>query len=357
MNSVYKVASPLAISLCLLSLMGCPDSSEAPKPEPADQSKAVDMRSAEDMPTSDMRMDMGKDLSAPVDMADMAIAKDMAEVADDGPDPSDMDTSAPQTLRFATWNILYLDAPGQGSRAPRTTEDYDRLKKYVTRLEADVIALQEIHGVAAVRAILPEADWESWCEQRSSTQNVCMAVRKAAGWTVVKNPDVTELNVGGNLRTGMDTTLTRQGYQSVRILNVHMKADCYFGDTSPGCGTFFNQIGTVEAWIDARATEQVPYIVMGDFNRFLTDDDKAWLELDDSEPANADLTKTTATDNTPCWGNMFANYIDYIILDPISASWLQESQQLVFDETDFNAFNEKLSDHCPLWADLKIPTK
>lgn len=352
----FAVVCSLSLSFCLLALTGCPDSSETPKPDPADQAPAVDMRAAQDMTPPDMRQDMGKDLSEPVDMKDMAPPKDMEQLTDDGPDASDMTESGPQTLRFATWNILYLDAPGQGSRAPRTSEDYERLKGYVARLDADVIALQEIHGVDAVRAILPEAQWESWCEQRSSTQNVCMAVRKDAGWTVVKNPDVTELNIGGNLRTGQDTTLTRQGYKSVRILNVHMKADCYFGDTSPGCTTFFSQIGTVEAWIDARATEQVPFVVMGDFNRFLTDDDKAWLELDDSEPANADLTKTTATDNTPCWGNMFANYIDYIILDPITASWLQESQQLVFDETDFNAFSEKLSDHCPLWADLKIPT-
>lgn len=309
----------------------------------------------QDMAADQSTMDETGDIPTP-DMSDMVGDQSGDMTGDMVEDMKDMGQGDGDRLRLATWNIYYLDLPGQGDRIQRTQEDYDRLKKYVTRLEADVVALQEVHGKEAVHTLFPEAQWEVVCEDRNSRQNVCIALKKGLPWSMTKNPDVTELQAGNpNLRNGLDITLNRTGYPSVRVLSVHMKADCFFGMNSGGCATFFTQIKAMETWIDARANANEPYIVMGDFNRFMTDDDEAWKEIDDSDPANADLTRSIAAGNTPCWNNMFSNFIDHIILDTTTVQWLKDSQQLVFDETDFDAFYEKLSDHCPLWADLEIP--
>ena len=296
----------------------------------ADQG-SEDMATAEDLGTPDMDVDMPLDMAAPM-------------------------PTEPTRLRLATWNIHYLDTPEEAERAPREQADYDRLKFYADMLAADVIALQEIHGVEGAHTVFSAVDWEVACEDRNSRQNVCLAIKKASGWHATRHPDVESLQANNpNLRRGLDITLEKPGYQPLRVLAVHMKADCYFGDTSGGCATFFQQLDALEAWVDARAEEDTPYVVVGDFNRFMTDDDQAWLELDDGMPARADLTRSIASGSTPCWGGMFSEFIDHIILEPESVPWLVDSAQLVFEETDFEANYEKLSDHCPLWADLDVP--
>ena len=52
---------------------------------------------------------------------------------------------------------------------------------------------------------------------------------------------------------------------------------------------------------------------------------------------------------------MFTEFIDHIVLDPASAGWMQGSDQLVYAETDFYAYYQPLSDHCPLWVDFEVP--
>lgn len=351
-----------AFAACAMFLFGCPSEDANNTNNTADQGTAPkDMTGQEQDMTSPVDMQQGADMRADQDMGgqdqgqpdqgqDMAAQDDMS---------TQEDMSQPQSgpLRLATWNISYLDLPGQGDRYQRTADDYVLLSKYVARLDADIVALQEVRGVAAVNTIFPADAWEAICEDRSSSQNVCFALRKASGWSAQRQPDVTDLRAGNpNLRAGLDLILTHPDHTtSLRLLNVHLKADCYTGNTAAGCPSFFTQITALETWIDARAEANEAFAVVGDFNRFMTTDDAAWLELDDMMPAGAALTRAIATDNTPCWGGMFSNYIDHIILGTTTNAWLKASEQLVFDETDFDAYYQRLSDHCPIWADLDIP--
>ena len=57
----------------------------------------------------------------------------------------------PPSLRVAAWNIEHLaERDGQGCR-PRTDEDYAEVRRYIDRLDADVIAFQEVQSAAAAR--------------------------------------------------------------------------------------------------------------------------------------------------------------------------------------------------------------
>ncbi len=338
----------IALTSSLL-LLGCPATSTEDEPDATQGSDA-----SADVGQEPDASDAGSTEDAHTeDAADEQDATDAGDDEEDTGPPTD-----PDMLRLATWNVSYLDVLGGSDEAPRTQEDYDLLKTYVARLDADVVALQEVRGVTGTQTIFPGDTWSAECEDRNSAQNVCVVVRDASGWQLTRNPDYVDLNVGNaNLRQGLDISISKPGLATLRVLVVHLKSGCFFGEDGSGCSTFFEQITEIEEWVDARAAAGEAYAVLGDFNRVMTADDVAWLELDDSEPAGADLTRSIPQGTpTPCWSDLFTEFIDHIILDPTSASWLEESGQNAYDETDFDAYYLRLSDHCPLWADLRIPS-
>ncbi len=344
-NAVPNFVRPISLLYFLIfsTLMSCQDDSNP---------NVADNESIRDTEISDLA-DIGNTF------ADVGISVDATkEQASDAEPPRDVSDSDGQAkIRFATWNIYYLDKLGEGDQVQRTAEDYVRLKKYVTELDADVIALQEIRGVDGVRTLFDELDWDVACENRNSSQNVCIVVRKSSQFKIERHPDLESIRRGNpGLRAGVDITVARPGYQDIRILAVHLKSDCFIGTTADGCEVYFNQIVELEKWIDARAETEQAFMVMGDFNRFLTADDSAWLEINDGQPARSTLKKSIAEGNAPCWGGMFFNYVDHLILGDQTQIWLTESEQIVFEETDFEANYQTLSDHCPIWADLLIPT-
>ena len=312
----------------LLALAGC-------KPTPATTPSDTDPATVVDTDTdADTDADTDTDTDVPV------------------PPP----TTGPAALRLATWNVSRLDVEGQGDN-PRTAADLALLATYATRLQADVVALQEVRGVTGTQILFPAPDWTAECENRNSSQNVCVVLREASGWSMTRNPDLTALDVGNSsLRQGLDLTLSRTGHAPLRILALHLKFGCLSGETDADCGVYFEQIAIVESWIDARVAAGEAFAVLGDFNRFMTASDSAWLELDDNDPVGADLTRSIPQGTpTPCWSEVFTEFLDHIVLDPSSAGWMQSSNQLVYDETNFDVDSERLSDHCPVWADFEIP--
>lgn len=277
-----------------------------------------------------------------------------SDTGDTTPPPTP--TTSPAALRLATWNVSKLDVVGQGDN-PRTAEDLALMSTYAVRLQADVVALEEVRGVTGTQTLFPAAEWSAECENRNSDQNVCVVLRDASGWTMTRNADVTALNASDpNLRQGLDLTLTKAGHEPLRVLALHLKFGCLFGETNSACGVYFDQLAVVETWIDARVAAGDAFAVLGDFNRFMTADDSAWLEIDDNVPVGADLTRSIPQGTpTPCWSDEFTEFLDHIVLDPTSAGWLQSSDQLAYDETDFDAYYERLSDHCPVYADFLVP--
>ncbi|WP_062567804.1 endonuclease/exonuclease/phosphatase family protein [Pseudoalteromonas arabiensis] len=60
-----------------------------------------------------------------------------------------------KSLRVVTWNTEHLAAHnGTGCKA-RDTESYTQMRQYAQSLDADVIALQEVGSLAAVKRIFP----------------------------------------------------------------------------------------------------------------------------------------------------------------------------------------------------------
>lgn len=193
-------------------------------------------------------------------------------------------TPAPGPLRIVSWNLEHLaEADGSGCR-PRTEADYAALRALVERMDADVIAFQEVESEAAAQRVFDPSRYTIAMEERLGSparpecrglgghylnrQAVGFAIRR--GLEIERHPDLVDLQLGdGDLRSGVDIEIGRVGGPRLRLLGVHLKSGCASGAGSDACALLFRQIPVLEAWIDARARTGQAFAAIGDFNRRL----------------------------------------------------------------------------------------
>jgi endonuclease/exonuclease/phosphatase family metal-dependent hydrolase len=267
-----------------------------------------------------------------------------------------------QTLKLATWNIewLTLRQPGDPGLPrdvvrTRSAADFAELHQYAERLNADVVAFEEVDGPEVAAKVFPPDHYMLHLTADHVTQRTGFAIRKGIAFTA--NPDLQTLNVYPPdapypLRSGADVTL-QLGANRLRILAVHLKTGCR-EDTPQrsrrsACGTLAEQIPPLQAWIAARQREGTPFVIMGDFNRWMDGDDPFLADLRLAAP----LVRATEGQADPCWGG--GRFIDHILAGGGAARWLQRDtlRVLVYRETDREA-KERLSDHCPVSAMFRV---
>jgi len=162
------------------------------------------------------------------------------------------------------------------------------------------VALQEVDGPPAASRLFP--GWSFYFTARGHVQNVGFAVRP--GLPHRCNADYRALGLPeDDARWGADLSLYPGDPREVRLLSVHLKSGCNRDPLTNGsddCRLLQQQVPVLEAWIDARAADGVPFAVLGDFNRrfdreFAPGRDRTgrivalWPELDDGAPPEADL--------------------------------------------------------------------
>lgn len=259
-------------------------------------------------------------------------------------------------LVIASWNIEWLhEAPGQGP-VKRQGRDFERLRSYARNLDADIVALQEVNGAAAARRVFDDGEYDFHFSSRANVQNTGFAYRRHL--KVTPHPDLETLSLDGTLRHGVDLSV-QLGEVTLRLLNVHLKSGCFSEPlTSPGraCSKLRSQLPLLEQWIDARAMEAQPFLVLGDFNRHLGTHDSFWKELDDGAPAGADLELPSNGLRSKCQGGKHPHLVDHIVLGRDALPYLAQGsfEQLVFDPE--HQAREQLSDHCPIRVQLRIPS-
>jgi endonuclease/exonuclease/phosphatase family metal-dependent hydrolase len=236
---------------------------------------------------------------------------------------------------------------------PRTREDYARLREYAALLDADVVALQEVDGAEAAGRVFDPAVYSFHLSaDEGYLQRTGFAYRKTL--EVSPNRDLVGLSIGGT-RRGADLTVKLSG-GSLRLLSVHLKSGCWSGPltaATPACGILRAELPVLEAWIDARAREAIPFAVLGDFNRRFGQTDAFWLAIDDGDPPGADLTDAAAGRRSQCWGGEFPGFIDHLVFSRGAALLLVPGsfEQLMFRPAD-RAHRATLSDHCPIAVTL-----
>jgi endonuclease/exonuclease/phosphatase family metal-dependent hydrolase len=297
-------------------------------------------------------------------------------------------SAAPRTLELATWNLEWLMTPathvslrrgctaeGQAPSAVRSIPcdvarreargeaDFARLRMYADRLDADVVAVQEVDGVAAARQVF--ADHDFCFTARAAVQNNGFAIRRSRGIRYRCDADVRELSVGHrHLRAGAQLTLFPGEPDEIHLLSLHLKSGCArqrLTQDDESCQLLRQQIAPLLQWIDAQARAGHRFLLMGDFNRQLAREHgrardssgelvKMWPELDRQDLPGADLLNVTeGRPYIKCHiSESHGAYIDHIVLGEKAASNLVPElfRRVVYAQSDVVRF--KLSDHCPL---------
>ena len=295
--------------------------------------------------------------------------------------------AAEDRLTIATWNMEWLMTPatfdalvptcagmglrvGGGERgipcnivpASRwSEEDLARLRGFAATLELDVIALQETDGAEAAAIVFPD---RAFCfTRRRHVQNVGFAIRRGIPYRC--NADYRALGLPDNtVRWGADLTLYPGTPREMRLLAVHLKAACSRDPLTyvqQDCGILQRQVPILEDWIDLRAKNDDAFAVIGDFNRrFDRERDAArdahgriaamWPEIDDGEPAGADLTDAGADHGAIGCGLGKSMPIDHLVLGRKLARRMIPGSYRAWEYPD----GGRWPDHCVLSVDIDL---
>jgi endonuclease/exonuclease/phosphatase family metal-dependent hydrolase len=273
---------------------------------------------------------------------------------------------AQQEIRLATWNIAWLTLKPAGhpdlprDLRARTPDDFRLLRDYATRLNADVIALQEIDGEAAAARVFDAGTYAIHLTDEDDIQRPGFAIRRTL--RVTRNRDLAELDIRAgarrSLRRGADITVEMPGGAPLRLLSVHLNAGCREDplerNSPPDCDGLSRQAQIVARWVEARRREGISFAVLGDFNRRMSERDDFLRILEAGTP----LARPTAGFSSPCWSDARGGrpFISHILVGGAASEWIVPNSMnvLVYAERD-RSYRDRLSDHCPVSVRLRLP--
>lgn len=280
--------------------------------------------------------------------------------------------SSTRPLRIATWNMEWLVAPRtaqaariacrEGRRAPlpcdvartqvRDSADLRALAAEVRRLDADVIAFQEVEDATIARRVF--RDHHICIAPGSGAQHVGFAVRRRLAARC--GPPVESLAAGGRGRVGQLLTLHPEGAPPIQLLAVHLKSGCArdpLDAGTPACVLLAAQAAALGEWIRARVLSDESFIIAGDLNRAGAprEGDPFWDLLD----ASAFEAAATHLPFRNCvFGAPYEAFIDHLL---VSHALMARLHAEGFGQLRFPAAKSvqyRLADHCPVRVSLSV---
>lgn len=270
-----------------------------------------------------------------------------------------------EEIKLATWNIAWLTLKPAGHPAlprdirPRSAQDFALLRSYAQRLNADVIALQEIDGIEAAARVFDPAIYAIHLTDEDDVQRPGFAVRRSL--RLLPHPDLVELDLyprsRRSLRRGADITVETPSGTRLRLLSVHLNAGCRedpIVESQRDCANLGRQAEALARWTSARRREGVAFAILGDFNRRMGEGDEFLRIVEQGAP----LARPTAGFSSPCWADARGGrpFISHILLGGQAQQWLVPDSLavLAYAERD-RRYQTRLSDHCPVSIRLRLP--
>jgi endonuclease/exonuclease/phosphatase family metal-dependent hydrolase len=263
-------------------------------------------------------------------------------------------------LKVATWNLEWLTARPAGDPAlpadvqPKTAPDWAVLRAYASQLDADVVALEEVDGPGIAAQLFPPDRYQLFFTRDHVIQRVGIAVK--LGIPAQQNADLAALDVYPEarfrLRSGADVTLTLPS-GPLRFLAVHLKTGCQRDPLDKTdrkqCQTLRQQLPPLQGWIAQRRVEGAPFVLLGDFNRWMDGSDGFLAGLQQAAP----LLRATEGHDSPCWGG--EHFIDHILAGGAASGWMDPASLRVLVYREGADRKEHLSDHCPVSVRFHLP--
>lgn len=290
--------------------------------------------------------------------------------------------AAPITVKLATWNLEWFLTPAgfhglkdscttdeqQHRRNPRSipcdvaanlersATDIGTMAAYARRLDADVVALQEVDGEPAARQLFGN---HNFCFTGGrEVQNTGFAIRRGLPYRC--GADLVGLSLGDELRRGATLILYPATRRELLLLAVHLKSGCARGrlnSHTTACERLARQAPQLQAWVREQSSAGRPFAVLGDFNRDLLAEhgDGLWSKLNGGRSDGALVNTAAGEAFRNCFaGQTHTGYIDYILLgQALSRNLVRGSfERLTWSGGD--AWHNKLSDHCPVAIRLRL---
>jgi len=246
-----------------------------------------------------------------------------------------------QNVVFATWNLAWQRSTPLDQQQfneckdikPSQREKLDETHPYrweckspaqisamaavAEKLNADIIAVQEVESAAALQQIWPKDEYDFYVNMDSPwIQRTGFVVRKSIGPGIGQFTDVPQIGSAfkDHVRHGAELTLTVNG-KEIKILSVHLKSGCFEKALNSGyatgrdaangvitCDVLKNQAPALEAWLDGAIRSGFSAMIIGDFNRRFDSEvehkadpeQSLYAQLSDGEPPAARLFRPTA---------------------------------------------------------------
>ena len=290
--------------------------------------------------------------------------------------------ASPATVKLATWNLEWFLTPatfhalkagctrdeGAHRRNPRSipcdvaaklersATDIGAVATYARRLDADVVALEEVDGQDAARQVF--AGYAFCFSGGRAVQNTGFAIRRGVPYRC--GADVLGLSLGDELRRGATVTLYPGTHRELLLLAVHLKSGCShqpLNSRAHACERLARQLPVLQEWVRAQQSAGRRFAVLGDFNRDLLHEsgDGVSARLGGDTPAPELFNTAAGEPFRNCYaGQTHTGYIDYILLGTTLAPSLVRGsfERLTYSAAD--AWHTKLSDHCPVAIRLRL---
>ncbi|MGB5833760.1 MAG: endonuclease/exonuclease/phosphatase family protein [Thiohalocapsa sp.] len=307
-------------------------------------------------------------------------------------------------LVLASWNLEHLaETNGAGCR-PRKDADYAALKTVAERLDADIVALQEVENAAAVARVFEPSVYAILVSSRAdqalgncrgrrgqarTAQRTAFAINRSRlaalhlRWRAL--PPFREIGIDGR-RWGTRIMVEPLGDAAgsdrdrLEIVSLHLKSGCAWGGLDVGdvgraqCLALRHQRGLLEEWVDGRAASNTPFALIGDFNRQLDQpDDDFWGAINDGEVciwrkdaalgrscvpgtdvSDPDADLTLANAGVPFaypYNPKYPYAVDHFVFGGRAALWVIRGSYQAVDYPN----DPSLSDHHPIRLEMRMP--
>ena len=263
--------------------------------------------------------------------------------------------SNPGNVVIGTFNVEWL-GDGVRDRVKRTEKDYSNISKIIKKTGADIMALQEVENSKAMKRLLKYLPgYKFYISNSGSAQKLAVVYKNTVKMDLKGdyNPLIVKKR---RTRPGLLFD-AKKGNFDFKVMVVHFKSTSHWDNTPEKRAISVDlrrqQAEKVADWVNwtLKNRKEEDLIVVGDFNDTPQRKKEATLTPMEKRAGLIFLTRDMKSCKFSSW---FA--IDHIAVTKSASLRFTSTMPQVLDvHTLFSkAEAEKISDHCPIYAEFEV---
>jgi endonuclease/exonuclease/phosphatase family metal-dependent hydrolase len=281
------------------------------------------------------------------------------------PSPSAQAETSSTNLTFTTFNIEWYGLGGSMKGSLQDEHRNDSLKKFIAKelASSDIISFQEVVDVDGVKKNLLPAGWGCESYQHASEKHQHVVLCHRAGLQFNREPsddnDIIDVVAGndGHSRPALHLIVSdSSGRPITRVIGVHLKAFPNYAVMR------YSQAKKIGMYLQTVADTNLPVVILGDFNTYPAktngkDDDDALNIQTVLNKYQKGMSEVKGKFINSYRTAKLGSYFDRIYRSANVSVVNEASAYSACNSKDVSviaAYNETISDHCPVSATLKF---